>query len=69
LDARAIVASVLERLLKADGPTTIRQVLGDPETVREAVDQRDTDLQFRPEHVDSRDVNHRLRALSQPEGT
>ena len=69
LEAMAIVATALERLLKADDQTTIRQVIGDRDTFREAVDQLDAYLQFQPEHFDRRDVNARLRALGQPEGT
>jgi Plasmid pRiA4b ORF-3-like protein len=69
LEAMAVVPTVLNRLLKADDQTTIRQIIGDQETFREAVDQFDAYLQFRPEHFDRRDVNHRLRALRQPEGT
>jgi hypothetical protein len=69
LDAMATVATALERLLKADDQTTIRQVIGDPEAFREAVDQLDAYLRFRPEHFDRRAVNTRLRALSQLEGT
>ena len=69
LEAMAVVATVLTRLLKADDQTTIRQIIGDQETFREAVDRLDAYLQFRPEHFDRRDVNNRLRALSQPEGT
>jgi hypothetical protein len=69
LEAMATVATVLECLLKADDQTTIRQVTGDPETFRKAVDQLDAYLQFRPDHFDRRDVNARLRALVQPKGT
>jgi hypothetical protein len=69
LEAMAVVATVLNRLLKADDQTTIRQIIGDQETFREAVDQLDVYLQFRPEHFDRRAVNNRLRALHQPEGT
>jgi hypothetical protein len=65
----ATLATALERLLKVDDQTTIRQVIGDPETFREAVAQLDAYLQFRPEHFDRRDVNARLRVLGQPEGT
>jgi hypothetical protein len=69
LDAMATLATALERLLKADDQTTIGQVIGDPETFREAVAQLDAYRQFRPEHFARRDVNARLRALVQPEGT
>jgi hypothetical protein len=69
LEAMAVVARGLDRLLKADDQTTIRQLIGDRETFREAVDQFDAYLQFRPEHFDRPDVNHQLRALRQPEGT
>jgi Plasmid pRiA4b ORF-3-like protein len=69
LEAMATVATALERLLKADGQMTIRQVMGDRETVREAVDQLNAYLQFQPEHFDHRAVNTRLRAQVQPEGT
>ncbi|MGH8065520.1 MAG: plasmid pRiA4b ORF-3 family protein [Candidatus Entotheonellia bacterium] len=41
LDAMAIVATALDRVLKTDGQTSIRQVIGNPETFREAVDQLD----------------------------
>ena len=69
LDAMATVATALERLLKADDQATIRQVIEDPEAFREAVDQLDAYLRFRPEHFDRRAVNARLRVLVQPEGT
>jgi hypothetical protein len=65
LEAMAVVATVLNRLLKADGPTTIRQVMGDRDTFREAVTQLDAYLQFRPEHVDRRQINAQLYALTQ----
>jgi hypothetical protein len=68
-EAMATVATALERLLKADDQTRVRQIIGDQETFREAVDQLDAYLQFRPEHFDRRAVNARLRALDQPEGT
>src|SRR2546422_7849098 len=44
LGAMAIVATALECLLKADGQTTIRQVIGDRDTFREAVAQLDAYL-------------------------
>jgi hypothetical protein len=69
LEAMAVVATVFNRLLKADDQTTIRQIIGDRNMFREAVDQLDAYLQFRPEHFDRRAVNTRLRALDQPEGT
>jgi hypothetical protein len=69
LEAMAVVARVLTRLLEADDQTTMRQVAGDRDTFREAVDQLDAYLQFRPEHFDRRDVNIRLRTLVQQEGT
>jgi hypothetical protein len=69
LDAMATIATALERLLNTDAQTTIRQVIGDPETFRAAVDQLDAYLQFQPEHFDRRAVNTQLRALDQPEGT
>ena len=68
LEAMAVVARVLNRLLEADDHTTIRQIVGDRDTFREAVDQFDVYLQFRPEHFDRRDVNARLQVLVQPEG-
>ena len=69
LDAMATLATALEHLLKADDQTTIRQIIGDRDTFREAVDQLDAYRQFRPEHFDRRDVNTRLRTLVQQEGT
>jgi hypothetical protein len=69
LEAVAIVGRVLNRLLEADDQTTMRQVIGDRDTFREAVDQLDAYLQFRPEHFDRLDVNTRLRTLVQQEGT
>ena len=65
LEAMATVATALERLLKADGQTTIRQVIGDRDTFRKAVTQLDVYLQFRPEHVDRRQINAQLHALTQ----
>jgi hypothetical protein len=69
LEAMATLATALERLLKADDQTTIRQVIGDRDTFREAVDRLDAYLEFRPEHFDRRAVNTRLRTLVQQEGT
>jgi Plasmid pRiA4b ORF-3-like protein len=69
LEAMATLAPALERLLKADDQTTIRQVIGDRDTFRDAVDQLDAYLEFRPEHFDRRDVNAQLCALVQQEGT
>jgi hypothetical protein len=69
LEAVATLATALERLLKADDQTTIRQVMGDHDTFRDAVGQLDAYLQFRPEHFDRRDVNAQLCALVQQEGT
>ena len=69
LEAMAVVARALHRLLETDDQTTIRQIIGERDTFRAAVDQLDAYLQFRPAHFDRRDVNHRLRALRQPEGT
>jgi len=63
LEAMTVVARAFDRLLAADDQTTMRQVIEDAETFREAVDQLDAYLQFRPEHFDRRDVNTRLRAL------
>jgi hypothetical protein len=63
------IATTLDRLLGADDQTSMRQVIGDRDTFREAVDQLDASLQFRPEHFNRRDVNSRLRTLGQPEGT
>jgi Plasmid pRiA4b ORF-3-like protein len=65
VEAKFVVTNVLERLLKADGQTTILPVMGDHDTVREAVTQLDADLQFRSEHVDRRQINAQLHALTQ----
>jgi Plasmid pRiA4b ORF-3-like protein len=69
LEAMTVVAQALDCLLAADDQTPIREVIGDAETLREAVDQLDTYLQFQPEHFDRRDVNAQLCALVQQEGT
>jgi Plasmid pRiA4b ORF-3-like protein len=61
LAAMSVVATALERLLQADGQTTIRQVIGDRATFREAVGQLDAYLQFQPDHFDRHDVNTQLR--------
>ena len=68
LEAMAVVATALERLLAADDQTTMCQVLGDGETFREAVDRLDTYLQFQPEHFDRHDVNAQLQSLGSQEG-
>jgi hypothetical protein len=65
LEPMATIATALERLLKADGQTTIRQVIGDHDTFREAVTQLDAYLQFRPEHFDRRQINAQLHTLTQ----
>jgi hypothetical protein len=69
LEAMTVVARALDRLLVADDQTTMRQVIGDAETFREAVDQLDASLQFQPDHFDRRDVKAQLCALVQQEGT
>jgi hypothetical protein len=69
LEAMAVVTRVLDHLLEADDQTTMRQVIGDADTFREAVDQLDAYLQFQPEHFARRDVNAQLCALVQQEGT
>jgi hypothetical protein len=69
LEAMAVIGRVLNRLLEADDHATMRQVIGDRDTFREAVDQLDSSLRFRPEHFDRRDVNTRLCMLVQQEGT
>jgi len=53
------LATALERLLKADDQPTRRQVIGDPESCRDAVAPLDADLQVRPEHFDRRALNTR----------
>ena len=68
LAAMTVVATALERLLHADGQTTLRQALGDRATCREAVDQLDAYLQCQPEHFDHHHVNARLRSLESQEG-
>ncbi len=65
LEAMAVVATVLNRLLEADGQMTIRQVMGDRDTFREAVAQLDAYLQLQPERVDRRQINARLQTLPQ----
>jgi hypothetical protein len=69
LEAMTVVARALDRLLAANDQTTMRQVIGDAETFRDAVDQLDAYLQFQPEHFDRRDVNAQLCALVHQEGT
>ena len=68
LAAMSVVATVLDRLLKADEQTTIRQVIGDRRAFREAVAQLDAYQKFQPERFDRRQVSGQLRAMAQPEG-
>jgi len=68
LEAMGTVAQTLERLLKAEGQTTVRQVIRDRGTFREAIDQLDAYLQFQPERFDRRQVNCQLRAMAPQEG-
>jgi hypothetical protein len=42
----ATIATALDRLLKADDQTMIRQLMGDSEAFREAIDQFDAYLQL-----------------------
>jgi Plasmid pRiA4b ORF-3-like protein len=65
LEAMATLATALERLLKAEGQTTLRQVIGDRDAFQEAVTQLDAYLQFRLEHVNRRQINAQLHALTQ----
>jgi len=57
LEAMALVATALRRVLAADDQPPIREVIGDPETLREAGAQLDAYLQFQLEHVDRRPIN------------
>jgi Plasmid pRiA4b ORF-3-like protein len=68
-EAMTVVARALDRLLAADDQTTMRQVIGDTETFREAVDQLDAYRQFQPEHCERRDVKAQRCALVQQAGT
>jgi Plasmid pRiA4b ORF-3-like protein len=52
LEAMAVVARTLDRLLEADDHTTMRQIIGDAETFRKAVAQLDMYMQFQPTHFD-----------------
>jgi hypothetical protein len=52
LDAMALVATALRCVRDAGDQTPIHQVIGDPEPLREAVEQLDVYLQVQPEHVD-----------------
>jgi hypothetical protein len=61
LAAMSVVATALERLLQADGQTTVCQVIGNCTTFREAVNQLDAYLQFQPEQFDRGQVNAQLR--------
>jgi hypothetical protein len=65
LDAMAIVATALERMLEADDQTPICQVMGGPEIVREAVDQLDSYRRFQLKRFDRRQINAQLHALTQ----
>jgi hypothetical protein len=64
-EAMRVLATALTHLLEADEHTPIRQVTGDPETFREAVNQLDAYLQFPPERFDRQQVNGQLRAMAQ----
>jgi hypothetical protein len=61
LEAMAIGATALERVLQADVQTSIRPVIGDAETFQEAGELLDASLQFQPERFDRRQVNRQLR--------
>jgi Plasmid pRiA4b ORF-3-like protein len=68
LAALSVVATTLDRLLKADDQTTIRQVIGDRRTLREAVAQLDAYLKFQPEQFNRGQINCQLQALTPQEG-
>ncbi len=68
LEAMSVVATALERLLEADAHTTMRQVIGDRDTFRKAVEQLDAYLQFQPERFDRQQVNRQLHTRVQQEG-
>jgi hypothetical protein len=61
MEAMAVVATALGRVLETDSHLPIRQAIGDPGTFREAVAQRDAYPQFQPESFDRGQVNAQLR--------
>ena len=55
----AVIAEAVQRLLNSDGD---RNVIGDLDELREAVERLEAYYQFQPGRFERRQVNHELRA-------
>jgi hypothetical protein len=61
LEELSVMAEAASRLLDAQEDETIRDALGDPDELREAVDHVEAYHHFQPERFDRRKVNRRLK--------
>src|SRR5262249_18817213 len=70
LNELSLIADVLKRVVevKETDDRTVREVIGDGDELREAVDRLEAYNRFRPERFDRREVNRQLRlyATGQP---
>lgn len=61
LDELLLISETLERVLNAKEEQAVREVLCDPEEFKEAVERLEAYTQFRPDHLDRRKLNRRLK--------
>ena len=59
-----LIAKVTNRILNSSEDEAIRDLIGDPDDLQEAVDRLEAYDQFQPEHFDRRAVNSRLKLLA-----
>jgi hypothetical protein len=64
LDAVRVLANAAQIVLDAPADVSIREAIGDLETIREAMDRLDTYQQFQPDAFNRRDINIQLRQQS-----
>lgn len=62
-EAMTTVAEVLERVLNLPPDRSMREAMGDPQALEQAVERLGRYLEFQPERFDRRTANARLRAF------
>jgi hypothetical protein len=66
--AMLVVAEAIKVMVETDPHASVREVLGDRDELREAVDCLEPYHQFQPDHVHRRRINAELRAHVWPRG-
>jgi Plasmid pRiA4b ORF-3-like protein len=68
IEVMGVVADAISTLLGADPQTSVRQVLGDLDDLREAVDRLEAYQAFQPDACDRRYINTQLQSRAWPGG-